>query len=179
MSLDPALALTLALVLAAIFATAAIAKLKAMSAFVGVVENYRLLPPPLVTPAAWALPPVELLAALGLLFPPTRPFAALVVAALLLLFALAIGINLARGRDRIDCGCFVGLLRQRLSWGLVGRNLVLALAGLVLTLDRGASRPLAVLDAVTVLAAVLCLLLLYAAVSRLFGVAPTPLKQAS
>jgi hypothetical protein len=179
MSVDPALALTLALVLAGIFGTAAAAKLKAMSAFVGVVENYRLLPAALVLPAAWALPPTELLAALGLLVPATRPLAALVATALLLLFALAIGVNLARGRDRIDCGCFVGLLRQRLSWALVARNLALALAGLVLALDTGAVRPLAALDAVTVIAAALCLLLLYAAVSRLFGVSPAPLKEAS
>jgi hypothetical protein len=179
MSLDPALTLTLALVLAAIFGAAAIAKLRDLATFEGVVANYRLLPEGLVPLAARALPPVELMAALGLLLPATRPLAALVVTALLLLFALAIGINLARGRDRIDCGCFVGLVRQRVSWGLVARNLVLAIGGLVLTLGAGAARPLAALDAVTVLAAAACLLLLYAAVSRLFGTAPAPLKEAS
>lgn len=179
MSLDPALALTLALLLSGIFATAAVGKLRAMGSFVGAVANYRLLPQALVTPVAWALPPLELLAAIGLLVPAARPLAALVATALLLLFALAMGVNLARGRDRIDCGCFVGILRQRVSWGLVGRNLALAAAGLVLALDAGPSRALAALDAMTVAAAALSLAILYAAVSRLFGTAPTPLKEAS
>ena len=35
-------------------------------------------------------------------------------------------INLARGRRNIDCGCFQSALKQRLSWVLVARNVVLA-----------------------------------------------------
>jgi hypothetical protein len=54
-------------------------------------------------------------------------------AGLLLLFALAMGINLRRGRRHIDCGCFQNALKQTLSWALVMRNVVLALlAGLAL-----------------------------------------------
>jgi hypothetical protein len=44
----------------------------------------------------------------------------------LLLFALAMGVNLRRGRRHIDCGCFQSALRQTLSWTLVARNVVLA-----------------------------------------------------
>jgi hypothetical protein len=60
---------------------------------------------------------------LGLAF----PWPELGAAALLLLFALAMGINLRRGRRHIDCGCFQSALEQTLSWTLVMRNAVLAL----------------------------------------------------
>lgn len=42
--------------------------------------------------------------------------------ALLAVFALAMGINLARGRWEIDCGCFQSGRRQSLSAGLIMRN---------------------------------------------------------
>jgi hypothetical protein len=80
-------------------------------------------------------------------------------------------VNLARGRSDIDCGCFIGLLRQRISWALVARNLVLAGFGLaLLTGDTG--RSLAPLDWFTVLMGSGCLLALYGATGRLFGLAP-------
>ena len=183
MTLDPALALTVSLVLAAIFGAAAVTKLRALDAFGGVVENYRLLPRGLVRPVALALPPVELAAALGLLVPATRPLAAAAAVLLLLVFAAAMAINLARGRRDIDCGCFVGLLRQRISWALVARNLLVAAAcGLPLVVADGstAGRALTGLDGFTVVGATASLLLLYAAVGRLFGLAPaTTLKGAS
>ena len=43
-------------------------------------------------------------------------------AILLGLFSVAIGINLARGRSHIDCGCFQSALRQQLSISLLVRN---------------------------------------------------------
>ena len=180
MTLDPALALTVSLVLAAIFGAAAVTKLRALDAFGGVVENYRLLPRGLVRPVALALPPVELAAALGLLVPATRPVAAAVVISLLLVFAAAMAVNLARGRRDIDCGCFVGLLRQRIGWALVARNLLLAAAcGLPLVVADGtAGRALTGLDGFTVVGATASLLLLYAAIGRLFGLAPVTLKRA-
>ena len=173
MTLDPALALTVSLVLAAIFGVAAVTKLRAPDVFAGVVENYRLLPRGLVRPVALALPPVEFTAALGLLVPATRPLAAAAAVLLLLVFAAAMAVNLGRGRSDIDCGCFVGLLRQRISWALVARNLLLAAGGLPLVVaGDGAGRALTGLDGLTVVGGTASLLLLYAAIGRLFGVAP-------
>lgn len=170
---DPAVTLTLAWLLAAIFGAAAVAKLRAPDVFAGVVANYRLLPAALVRPAALALPVVELAAALGLLVPASRPAAGAVVAALLLAFAAAMAINLRRGRDEIDCGCFVSLLRQRISWALVARNLLLAACALVLAAGGGGTgRALVALDWVTVGAGTGSALLLHAAAGRLFGTAP-------
>jgi hypothetical protein len=179
MILDPALALTLALLLAAIFAAAAIAKLRGVEVFAGMLANYRLLPDALVQPLAYLLPIVELGTALHLLLPATRPAAAVVAVLLLLLFAAAMAVNLARGRRDIDCGCFVGRLRQRLSWPLVARNLLLAAGAVLLAAAETGGRALGVLDGVTVAAALGSLLLLYAAGDRLFGLAPSAPKGAS
>src|SRR5918994_457333 len=171
MTVDPVLSLVAMLLLAAIFGTAAVTKLKEPAVFAGVVEQYDLLPHGFVRPFAYALPILELAAALGLLLPATRAPAAAVLILLLLAFAGAMAVNLARGRSDIDCGCFIGLLRQRISWALVARNLVLAGFGLaLLTGDTG--RSLAPLDWFTVLMGSGCLLVLYGAIGRLFGLAP-------
>jgi uncharacterized membrane protein len=171
MTFDPVLSLVALLLLAAIFATAAVTKLKEPAVFAGVVEQYDLLPHFLVRPFAYALPILELAAALGLLLPATRAPAAAVLILLLLAFAAAMAVNLARGRSDIDCGCFIGLLRQRISWALVVRNLVLAGFGLAL-LTGSTGRSLAPLDWFTVLVGSGSLLVLYGAIGRLFGLAP-------
>lgn len=178
MPLDPALALTAALLLAGILAVAASAKLAAPGAFVGVVRNYRLLPDALSAPFAWALPAVELVTALGLLVPAQRHLAATAATALMLLFAAAMAVNLMRGRSEIDCGCFVGLVRQRIAWPLVWRNMMLALVACTLALAEPGGRALGALDWLSVAAATLALAILYLAVGRLFGRAPLALSGA-
>lgn len=122
---DPLIEIALRLFLALLFAGAALSKLKSAEEFVGVVRNFRLLPEALADVVARVLPFAELALALGLMWNVTSPYALLAAAALLLVFAFAIGINLARGRTQIDCGCFRTGARQSLSWALVMRNLVL------------------------------------------------------
>jgi uncharacterized membrane protein len=169
--IDPAFAALAVLLLAVVFGAAALAKLRDLDTFQGVVEQYQLLPAVLVRPFVRTLPLVELGAALGLLLPETRALAAAALIALLLLFAAAMALNLGRGRSDIDCGCFIGVQRQRISWALVVRNLVLAGFGLMLLVE-GSGRPLAALDWLTVGAAAASLLFLYEAIGRLFGLAP-------
>lgn len=170
---DPVVVWTARLVLAAVFGGAAVMKLSSLEAFVGVVHNYRLLPEPLVRPVAYLLPPFEGMVAFGLLVEPARPYAAVAAAVLLVVFAVAMGVNLARGRRDIDCGCFVAVLRQRLSWALVGRNAaLLALAFLAMPSELSA-RSLGWVDVITAVAATATIILLYATYSRLVGLAPT------
>ena len=165
--LDPVAVWTARLVLAAVFAMAAWAKLRALDEFVGVVHNYRILPEFLVRPVAYALPPLEAAIALALLLEPTRRMGAAAAGALLALFALAMAVNLARGRVEIDCGCFAATLRQRISWSLVGRNVALiALAALAMPTVT-AVRALTWLDAATIVAASSSAVLLYVAFTRL------------
>jgi uncharacterized membrane protein YphA (DoxX/SURF4 family) len=110
-----------------VFLTAAYGKLRHGAPFQGVVANYRLLPDAMVAPAAYLIPPFELLLGATLLLGLAYPWSELGAAGMLLLFALAMGINLRRGRRHIDCGCFQSALKQTLSWTLVMRNVVLAL----------------------------------------------------
>jgi uncharacterized membrane protein len=169
MTLDPAIGWTVVLVLAGVFGAAAVSKLRALDAFVGVVHNYRLVPEPLERPIAYVLPAVELAIAMGVLVPATRAMAALAAAILLALFAGAMAINLMRGRRDIDCGCFATVLRQHLSWPLVLRNLLLA--GLALAVVPGLNaRGLGWLDLMTVGCASAALVFVHAAASRLFGI---------
>lgn len=172
MSLDPTLALAGALVLAAIFGAAGPPKLLARDTFAGVLANYRLLPDPLVAPTALLLPCLEIAVALGLLIPATRAVAASGAGFLLLLFAVAMAVNLLRGRSDIDCGCAIGRLRERIGWPLVARNLLLAVVAFLLVIGTPATRALGWLDAITLAATVATALLLHAAAGRLFGLAP-------
>lgn len=105
------------------------AKLRHRALLPGVVANYRLLPEALVAPFAAVLPFAELLLGAALILGAGRP-AALAASALLLGFAAAMAVNIARGRSQIDCGCGLSQLRQPLRWPLVWSNL--ALAGLLL-----------------------------------------------
>jgi len=75
------------------------------------------------------LPPAELAVGLLLLSARSRPWGEAAAITLLGLFALAMAINVRRGRTHIDCGCGQSVLKQTLSWMLVGRN-----AGLVVLL---------------------------------------------
>jgi hypothetical protein len=109
---------------------AALAKLIHWNEFRGVVGSYRLLPAPLVTPFAWALPPVEVAVGASLALHVAAPWAASVAAGLFSLFAFAMAVNLARGRSYIDCGCFQSALRQAIDWRLVARNGGLAVLSL-------------------------------------------------
>jgi hypothetical protein len=126
------MAVVLRTLVALVFLTAAVGKMRHWLAFQGVLANYRLLPDALVVPMAYLLPPVEAVLALALVMGEQATWAVAGAAALLSLFAVAMAVNLIRGRRAIDCGCFQSALRQNLSWVWVGRNVGLAL-GLVLT----------------------------------------------
>jgi hypothetical protein len=92
----------------------------------GVIANYRLLPRVLVGPAAALLPPLEMIVGVLLLSAMAISWILLASIVLLGLFAVAMAINLHRGRTDIDCGCGQSFLKQTLNWSLVMRNAVLA-----------------------------------------------------
>lgn len=117
--------IALRVLLGLVFLEAAWGKMRHWTVLEGVIANYRLLPAMLVKPATWLLPPSEALLGLALLLHVATPWPEALAAALLTAFALAMAVNLARGRRHIDCGCFQGALRQRLRWALVARNLAL------------------------------------------------------
>lgn len=125
-TIDPSIALAGRLLGAMVFAAAVAGKIRHRHELAGVVANYRLLPEPLAASAAWMIVGLECLVVLSLVSGVLPVAGAALAIALLAGFALAMGINLARGRREIDCGCFQSGLRQRLSKALVARNILLA-----------------------------------------------------
>jgi hypothetical protein len=120
------IALAIRVLVALVFMTAALGKVRHHLAFLGVVANYRLMPEIAVSAFSLLLPAVEAAVAAALLFAPS-PWPEGSGAILLILFAAAMAINIWRGRRHIDCGCFQSALKQTLSWTLVARNAGLAL----------------------------------------------------
>lgn len=108
--------------LGAVFVAAAVPKILDPPSFAHEVYNYRLLPGVLVNAAAIALPWIEIVCGLALVLGLWRRAAGTVVAALLVVFVVAVAINLARGHA-IDCGCFdvrtSGKTREQLLAGML------------------------------------------------------------
>jgi hypothetical protein len=147
MTVDPAIAVAARLLGALVFAAAIGGKIEHRHELAGVVANYRLLPERLAAPVAWLLVGLECLAALSLISGVRLAAGTALAISLLGGFALAMAINLARGRREIDCGCFQSGLRQRLSAALVARNVILAICLTPLLATAGAGlRPLQWVD---------------------------------
>ena len=98
------------------------------------VTRFGILPDRVARPVGRALPWIEtglgvlLIAGFG-----TRPAAAVSVG-LLLVFTVALVVNLLRGR-RVVCRCFGQSSSEPISWGSVARNLVLLIPALAVALS--------------------------------------------
>lgn len=169
--IDPLIGMVLAAGFAILLLGAAWHKLSARATFAAALEDYRLLPASLVPAAATALPVGEAALAAAWLSGAAGVAVAASTALLMALYALAIAINLLRGRAHIGCGCGFGGRSddgQSLSWSLVGRNTVLA----VLALVAGAphtTRSLGAIDWMTLGAAVPAVALLWFGTSQLLA----------
>ena len=91
--------------LGAIFVVAAIPKITDPPSFAHMIYNYRILPGGLVNISALIMPWLEILAGLALILGVWTRAARNIIAALLLVFIVAIAFNLMRN-NAIDCGCF-------------------------------------------------------------------------
>jgi Methylamine utilisation protein MauE len=157
--------LTLRIILAAVLAAAAVAKLREPRALPAAMAEHGV-PRALRTPAAVALVGAELAVAVLLLVPATARAAGVATAALGLAFAASLGAMRARGRRRAPCRCF-GSARERPVALLVARALALAAGGALVaagTLDRdppsGQAVMAAALVALALIVAVLVVLVL-------------------
>lgn len=168
--LDPALVWTLRLFLASIFARAVYAKVRFPKEFADALRGYRLVPENLASGFAGALLALECALVPALLVSAAAPYAAAIAAGVLCLYALAIGINLWRGRRDIDCGCSGPAARQTLHEMLVVRNLVYA-AFAALAGFNASARTLIWLDGITIGLAVLCFICLALALDQLAALA--------
>lgn len=123
---DPVLGLTCRLLAALIFGSAALGKVREFAQFAAVLRDYQILPALCVVPAAVVVIATEAFITLAIWFPPLRAIAVGASVVLLAVYALAIALNLWRGRREIDCGCSFGGTGEPISWVLPLRNGLLA-----------------------------------------------------
>jgi putative oxidoreductase len=112
------LVLVFRLVLAGTFLVSSFGKLVDIEHYsVAMVYNFGILPGPLAIGFGWALPFLELLCALSLLFGVLTRLSALGVALLSTSFFITKFILLSRGMD-VECGCFGAIGSTMASWSI-------------------------------------------------------------
>ena len=169
LKLDPCVGYLLVAAYALLFAWAAYLKLRNMRAFTAVLDHYRLVPRGLLPIAAHLVPLGEAAIAVFLLLPRDRASAAIMGSGMCLLYALAIGINLKRGRRDLDCGCLGPLKRRPISRWMLWRNLALASTLLIICLPWS-SRALNGIDLLTIGAGAVGIAMLYVTLDSLMAI---------
>ncbi len=119
-----------------LFIYASLDKVASPEQFARIVFNYHILPGSLVNIFALILPFTELIAGVGViigfLYRGSRDYLML----LMMVFIVAIGINLVRGVD-LECGCFtVSSSAKSAGLQLIARDLLYIIPGLVLLASR-------------------------------------------
>src|SRR5882724_2363886 len=126
---DPVMAVRV--MLGTLFAFSASQKAISFKSFVQTVAAYELLPHGSARLFALGITVLEVAVCISFLGGFLSQIGASCAVLLLFLFALAMAINLRRGRSWLSCGCF-GPGRNSIKWQLVIRNLLLgALASIV------------------------------------------------
>jgi len=170
--LDPLILKVISTGLGLMFMVAAYHKLSEAVQFRITLLEYQVIPEALVAPVSRVVPIIELLLGGSWLLGYYQNGITATGSALLLgVYALAIGINIQRGRVHFDCGCGFGGKNdneQYLSGGLIIRNIVLIAAALV-TLIPVAPREIGFGDYLTMLAALLAGALLFGAANQLLA----------
>jgi hypothetical protein len=169
-AIDPAVDLALRIALALLLFSSAFRKIADFPSFCAAVEAYRIVPAATAGGFAGTIIVLEKVAAVGLVVFPVRAPFALLAAALFAVYAVAIGINLLRGRRDIDCGCGGARSAQPLHPVLLVRNAALVCAATAVAFPRS-GRSMEPVDALTVLGCVFTAALLYKAVDGLIAVA--------
>jgi uncharacterized membrane protein YphA (DoxX/SURF4 family) len=175
MVLDPAIGTLILASVALLFLSAAAHKLRNLERFDEIFSAYGLMPAALVAVntrprISLLVPTLEIMVAAGLAVNVYRPYAAALGIALLLAYALAIAVNLARGHRDLACGCGGVDERRPIAGWMVWRNLlvaVLALAAFVPWADRD----LSITDGFTIAFGLATVALIYLCADQLLGTA--------
>lgn len=128
------------LLLGLILLTVAVSKLAYPRRFRKGIQDYQIIPSILESKIAistvltFFIPLSELVAGIGLISGFLLVPAVVLTLSLLSLFSGAILVNLMRGRHDLSCHCAGALGDHRISWWLVGRNLLLIIGPIVLLL---------------------------------------------
>jgi len=170
-AIDPAILAALRAALALLLLRAAAHKLRDRDGFGDALAGYGLLAARVVPAAVLLLPALELAAAALLVAPPTARAGALLAAALLATYTVAIALALGRGRRDVACGCGGPAGELPLSTGLVVRNAVL-LAVAAACAAPAVGRAPSWIDVLTVLGGAAALSGVHAASEHLLATAP-------
>lgn len=146
-----------------VFAMAALHKVRTFLEFTGIVQQYRVLPKAFAEYAAGMIVTAEIAAVVLLVV--AAPVGIALASTLLLVYCVAIAVNLVRGRRHIDCGC--GGDPVPLSTGLLVRNL--GILGLTVGAELLPKVDASLQHAGVALAVTLVLVLLYAIVNQLLA----------
>jgi Methylamine utilisation protein MauE len=171
LTVDPAIAALIVSCAALLFAAAAIHKLRDLRRFDEIFAAYGLMRPAARLGMSRLVPVLEAAVAGGLLFDLSRRRAAAVGIVLLLGYATAIAVNLARGRRDLACGCGGPDDRRPIAPWMAWRNVTVAVLLAIPTLPWGA-RPLTPTDAVTIGFGTATIALLYHCLNRLSATPP-------
>lgn len=120
-------------ILGGLFIYASIDKIVHPHAFAKIIHNYRMVPEMFIYIIAILLPWVEMIAGLCAVSGIYRRTAAIILSALLGVFAVAISINLIRGLQ-FDCGCFSTVTTEGGSdpVGLLIRDILILIPGIII-----------------------------------------------
>ncbi len=124
------------LLLGGIFIYASIDKIIDPAQFARVIYNYHLLPGSLINSAAIIMPWLEFVCGVVLILGIYRGGASLIINALLMVFLVAIAVNLVRGVD-LECGCFsVSSKAKSNAWSLIFRDIGYIIIGLYVYFNK-------------------------------------------
>jgi len=165
--IDPDIGALITAGAALLFLAASWQKWRSLAEFLEILGAYRVLPEFALPLMGRLIPALETAIGVALWIPNTRSIAALCGAALILAYAGGIAANLARGRLNLDCGCAAPGERRPIAGWMVARNILLGALLACATLPW--SRPLGVIDALTVVGGLVVLVFLYLTVDRLLG----------
>jgi hypothetical protein len=99
--------------------------------FRNVVAAYALLPSWAISPVSRVVPGLEIAIGASMLLGLLWPHPAMAASSLLAVFALALAINILRGRRDLACGCFGKESLRPLSWRTVAGRVLLVSASLL------------------------------------------------
>jgi len=116
----PSLVLALLRVLlSVVFIISSVSKMAQPKRFAATITSFKIIPSTLAQPAAFALIGAEAAIAILLLIGWQTRFFALLYAILMLIFMVAVSLNILRGKKDLDCGCFGAKQRSKVNFKLL------------------------------------------------------------
>jgi hypothetical protein len=176
MVLDPAIGILVLACVALLFASAGVHKLRDIGRFDEIFAAYEIVPAAWGTMISRLVPILEIAVAVGLAVKVSRPYAAAFGIVMLAGYAVAIAVNLRRGRRDLACGCGGPGDRRPIAAWMIGRNAVIALAAAAV-FTAWSARPLSATDGITVAFGLLTVALVYLCIDQLFGNAQRARRQ--